>query len=185
MRWHRRAALAVAAASVLIGVGGVALAASTHTLPLTAGRDEAPNPTSASHVPRIPRGAGTGEPAAPTASASSAPDPANTQGPDATGPAKSGLCTAYASGQGGTNGNKFDSTAFQALATAAGGTANIGAFCADVSPGGNDRHTGATPPVSKPVGGPANADAAKHPNSASDAHGPPSAPAGNGQSNRP
>src|SRR5262249_39747206 len=127
MRWHRRAGLAFAAAAVAIGAGGVALGASTHMLPLTAGRDEAPSPTPAAHVPQIPRG-GTGEPAA--------PDPTDGQGPNATGPAKFGLCTAYTSGQGGTNGDRFDSTAFQALATAAGGSANIAAFCADATPGG-------------------------------------------------
>ena len=60
------------------------------------------------------------------------------QGPDATGAPKFGLCTAYFAGQGGEQGEKLDSTAFQALAAAAAASpgetdeARIEAFCADV-----------------------------------------------------
>jgi hypothetical protein len=56
-------------------------------------------------------------------------------GPDVTGPAAVGLCNAYASGQGGTNGGKIDSVAFQNLqdaATAVGQT--VDEFCASVAP---------------------------------------------------
>jgi hypothetical protein len=53
------------------------------------------------------------------------------KGPDATGAAKDGLCRAWQSGQGGENGGKNDSTAFQALAKAAGGADNIAAYCKD------------------------------------------------------
>ena len=53
-------------------------------------------------------------------------------GPDATGAAKAGLCQAWASGQGATNGGKADATAFEALAKAAGGADQIAGFCADV-----------------------------------------------------
>lgn len=180
MRWHRRTAFAVVAAAVVAGAGGVAVAASTHTLPLAAGGDEAPSPAAASHVPPTPPGARTADPAAP-----GTPNRPDGQGPDASGPAKFGLCTTFASGRGGTNGNKLDSVAFQALATAAGGSANIAAFCADATPSGNTHHRGGTPPVSTPVGGPANADATGHANPASDAHGPPSDPGSNGQSHRP
>ncbi|HEX8858408.1 MAG TPA: hypothetical protein VGC06_04810 [Actinomycetes bacterium] len=59
-------------------------------------------------------------------------------GPDATGAAKAGLCRAWAAGQGGENGKKFDATAFQALAEAAGGAGRIAEYCADViSSGGH------------------------------------------------
>ena len=54
-------------------------------------------------------------------------------GPDVTGPAAVGLCNAFASGQGGTNGGKDNSVAFQNLqqaATAAGQT--VDEFCAVV-----------------------------------------------------
>ena len=68
-------------------------------------------------------------------------------GPDATGPAKDGLCRAWQSGQGGENGLKDDSTAFKALAAAAGGADNIAEFCKDVTKGGDD-HGQSSPPVS-------------------------------------
>ena len=63
-------------------------------------------------------------------------------GPDVTGPAAAGLCNAFASGQGGTNGGKDDSVAFQNLqnaATAAGQT--VDEFCASVAPPGSE-HSG-------------------------------------------
>jgi hypothetical protein len=63
-------------------------------------------------------------------------------GPDVTGPAAVGLCNAYTSGQGGTNGGKDDSVAFQNLqnaATAAGQT--VDEFCASVAPPGSE-HSG-------------------------------------------
>jgi hypothetical protein len=58
-------------------------------------------------------------------------------GPDPTGPAKHGLCTAYAAGQGGQHGAKLDSTAFRALIDAAGAAdQTVEEFCADAAPGG-------------------------------------------------
>ena len=63
-------------------------------------------------------------------------------GPDVTGPAGVGLCNAFASGQGGTNGGKNDSVAFQNLqiaATAAGQT--VDEFCASLAPSGSE-HSG-------------------------------------------
>jgi hypothetical protein len=55
---------------------------------------------------------------------------ADDHGPDASGPAKAGLCRAWAAGKGRENGGKADSTAFEALAKAAGGADNVAAFCA-------------------------------------------------------
>lgn len=57
-------------------------------------------------------------------------------GPDATGPAAFGLCTAFTHG-----GLEATSTAFKSLAVAAKGEANIESFCADVTaPGKSDSH---------------------------------------------
>jgi hypothetical protein len=182
MRWHRRTAVAGLAIAVAGLAGGVAVAASTGTLPTAAGRDGGPSPTTASTAPHTP-GSGTAnatrDPAAPVSNAASTAP--NGQGPDATGPAKFGLCNAFASGQGATNGNKLDSVAFQALATAAGGAGNISAFCAGATPGGNAPHGEGTPPASTSPAGPAN----DHANPASDAHGPPADAGSNGQSHRP
>jgi hypothetical protein len=65
-------------------------------------------------------------------------------GPDATGPAKFGLCTAFASGQGGTNGGKNDAVAFRNLQTAAETAGqSVEEFCADATPGASTGHPGA------------------------------------------
>ena len=50
-------------------------------------------------------------------------------GPDASGAARHGLCQAWSAGQGDENGRRADSTAFQALAAAAGGADQIPAYC--------------------------------------------------------
>ena len=71
----------------------------------------------------------TAAPAAPdTPSGSSSP----TRGPDVTGPAAFGLCTAYSHGHGAKNG-----VAFQNLQTAATGAGeSVTQFCASATPGG-------------------------------------------------
>ena len=58
-------------------------------------------------------------------------------GPDATGPAKDGLCRAWQAGQGGDHGKREDSSAFRALAAAAGGEDKIAAYCQTTTPGGS------------------------------------------------
>jgi hypothetical protein len=55
-----------------------------------------------------------------------------TTGPDLSKIDKTGLCTAYLAGQGGTKGGKYDAAAFEALERAAGGADKVAAFCADV-----------------------------------------------------
>jgi hypothetical protein len=72
---------------------------------------------------------------APSGSSTEAPSPkakpsrtAGASGPDATGPAAFGLCTAYAHG-----GLHPSSTAYTSLESAAKGTANIGDYCAKVT----------------------------------------------------
>ena len=50
-------------------------------------------------------------------------------GPDASGAARHGLCQAWLAGQGDEHGKREDSTAFQALAAAAGGADQVPAYC--------------------------------------------------------
>ena len=50
-------------------------------------------------------------------------------GPDASGAARHGLCQAWSAGRGDENGKRADSTAFRALAAAAGGPDRIAAYC--------------------------------------------------------
>ena len=50
-------------------------------------------------------------------------------GPDASGAARHGLCQAWLAGQGDEQGKRADSTAFQALAAAAGGADQVSAYC--------------------------------------------------------
>ena len=136
-----KAAVAVAAAAT---VGGVATAAYTGTLPAPAQQVAhkmvgAPSPKP-SHNPGTPQAT-----------------PANTGavGPDASGPAAFGLCTAYAHAKAhGTASQK--AVAFRNLAAAAGGTAKIAAYCATVPhPGSSGSgHGTPTPAPSHPAGGP-------------------------------
>src|SRR5207302_3677651 len=63
--------------------------------------------------------------------------PTPSQGPDVTGSAKSGLCNAYASGQGRTNGGKNNSVAFRNLQNAAKAAGqSVEQFCQGATPGG-------------------------------------------------
>jgi hypothetical protein len=129
------AAVAVAAATAL---GGVAAAAYTGTLPAPAqqfahGMIGAPSPQP-SHRPATPQP--SHRPGTPQVT------PARTDavGPDATGPAAFGLCTAYAHAKAhGTASQKKahgtasqKAVAFRNLAAAAGGPAKIAAYCAAV-----------------------------------------------------
>lgn len=89
---------------------------------------------------------------APQAHSGASPAPSATPvGPDASGHAAFGLCTAYAHLK--ANGSaKQKAVAFRNLAAAAGGAANVTAYCAGVA------HPGTTPsgdPASHPTGKPA------------------------------
>lgn len=75
---------------------------------------------------------------------------------DANHPAVPGLCRAFAAGEKDEHGTALDSTAFRALATAAGGEDKIEAFCAEVladpSPGPSAVPSqGPTSPVPTPT----------------------------------
>jgi hypothetical protein len=93
----------------------------------------------------------------PTITVTEAPEPdteasanSSAEGPNVTGAPKFGLCAAYFAGQGRENGNKSESSAFQALTAAAesspGATdeERVATFCADVldddSPGNSGDH---------------------------------------------
>jgi hypothetical protein len=149
---HRGAKLAALVATGVVTLGGVA--AATGTLPGPA-QGAAHDAFGAAGI-QVPDGGsgGTGSAADsttttttvdPTTSTSdpsgghsaSAAGSENPRGPDATGPAKHGLCTAYAAGQGGQYGKKHESTAFRALESAATGAGqSVDEFCADATPGG-------------------------------------------------
>lgn len=116
---------AAAAAAAAAALGGLATAAYAGALPAPAQQFAhktigAPSPAP-SHSPAAPQG--------------------TPSGPDATGPAAFGLCTAYTHAEvHGTATQK--AVAFRNLAAAAGGAANITAYCASVPhPGSSHANT--------------------------------------------
>ena len=155
-----KAAAAVAVA--VVGVGGVATAAFANALPSAAqqlAHDAigAPSPH-ASHSAHAGKNTNAGHSGTPT-------------GPNATGAAAFGLCTAYANAtQHGTAAQK--AIAFRNLQKAAGGAANVAGFCASVPHPGASGTTGSGAPASHPTGAPTS-----HPTAAPTSHptGPPSA----------
>ena len=132
-------AKAAAAAVAVSALGGAAAAAYTGVLPAPAQRLAhnaigAPLPKPA-HSPATPQ-------ASPTRPAAA--------GPDDTGPAALGLCTAYAHAKAdGTGPQK--GVAFRNLAAAAGGAAKIDAFCAAASHPGSTQAPTPSPPSGKPA----------------------------------
>jgi hypothetical protein len=127
---------AAAAAVAAVSLGGVATAAFANALPSAAQQFAhdtigAPSPHS-SHSANANNHSGT------------------PVGPNASGPAAFGLCTAYANAtQHGTAAQK--AVAFRNLENAAGGAANVASFCASVA------HPGATPQTGAPTSHPAGA----------------------------
>jgi hypothetical protein len=147
---------AVAVAALVVGTGGVALAASTGTLPNPLGSHPTPvasaGQSESSHGPA----------ASPHPTGSAAPSPSLV-----------GLCNAYTAGVASAQGKALDSPAFRALLVAAGGKDKVDSYCtkllATAHPSGSatDHPTGR--PSSHPTG-----DASGHP-----AGGPSSHPTGN------
>jgi hypothetical protein len=134
---------AAAAAVAAAALGGVAAAAYTSTLPAPAQQFAhsvigAPSPQP-SHRPGTPQ---------------ATPARTDAVGPDATGPAAFGLCTAYAHAKAhGTASQK--AVAFRNLAAAAGGAAKIAAYCtAAPHPGSSQSSQPASAPT-HPAGHPA------------------------------
>ncbi len=116
-----------------VAVGGTAAVAYTGNLPVPTQQVAhvligAPAPTQAEIA---------AESASSTDAPASTPAPTATAiGPDATGPAAFGLCTAFTHG-----GLATTSTAYASLVTAASGSTNIAAYCATVVvPGKADSH---------------------------------------------
>jgi hypothetical protein len=139
-----------------IAIGGTAAAAYTGSLPAPL-QDTAhvlvgapsPSPDSSSPLPVVtdtPTDNATDEPVAtetpePTSEPTSTAAPV---GPDATGPAAHGLCTAYTHG-----GLAPTSVAYTALVKAAGGASNVIAYCASIAAPGHSGSHGASAVHSK------------------------------------
>jgi hypothetical protein len=144
-----RAKLAATIAAATIGVGGVAAVA------VSARHQPAATPNAHSSVaatPTLPAAAAAaGDKADPKGSPTGTP-----VGPDATGPAAHGLCTAWAAHASG-NGAALDSVAFKNLATAAGGADKISGYCKTVAAPGNSGDHPTGKPADTPGGKPADA----------------------------
>jgi hypothetical protein len=120
--------LGASIAGLALALGGTAAAAYTGALP-TPAQDFAHTVIGAPAATptQLPRSTG-----APSESASSK---GTSVGPDASGPAAFGLCTAWTQHQSkgaSTNGKADDAVAFKNLATAAGGADKIAAYCATI-----------------------------------------------------
>jgi hypothetical protein len=143
---------AAAAAVAATALGGVAAAAYTGTLPAPAQQFAhsvigAPSPQS-SHRP------GTPQPSHRPGTPRVTPARTDAVGPDATGPAASGLCTAYAHAKAHGNASQ-KAVAFRNLAAAAGGAAKIAAYCAAVSHPGSSQPSQSASAPTHPAGHPA------------------------------
>jgi hypothetical protein len=143
-----KAAAAVAAAAAT-ALGGVAAAAYTGTLPAPAQQFAhsvigAPSPQP-SHRP------GTPQPSHRPGTPQATPARTDAVGPEATGPAASGLCTAYTHAKAhGTASQK--AVAFRNLAAAAGGAAKIAAYCTAASHPGNSQSSQSASAPTHPAG---------------------------------
>ncbi len=136
---------AAAAAVAATAVGGVALAASTGTLP-----SPLHHSTSTAHPTARPTGGpASGEPSAAAAGAAHA----------SPSPSLVGLCHAYTAGAGHNPGKALDNPAFTALITAAGGKDKVAAYCAKIlsdRPGNaSATHRPGGAPTAHPTGAPA------------------------------
>lgn len=143
---------AAAVAAVVLGTGGVALAATTGALPIPLNNHHSvPSASATPHRGGVP---GSSEhPGDPNPS-----------------PSLVGLCHAYTAGAGAERGKALDSPAFQALITAAGGKDAVDAFCTklladDAGGQGSDGKPGATP-AATPAGHPS--DHPSHPDHPTD-----------------
>jgi hypothetical protein len=146
-----KAAAAAGAAAIALG-GGVAAAAYTSTLPAPAQQFAhsvigAPSPQP-SHRP------GTPQPSHRPGTLQATPARTDAGGPDATGPAAFGLCTAYAHAKAhGTASQK--AMAFRNLAAAAGSAAKVAAYCTAVPHPGRSRSSQPASTPTHPAGRPA------------------------------
>ncbi|MBQ1051245.1 hypothetical protein KBX50_22570 [Micromonospora sp. C51] len=132
--------LTVKAAAVVAatGLGGVALAAGTGTLPNPL---VGPTTRPATHAP-----------AAPTATPSHPAGPADRAGAnDGPSPSLVGLCRAYAAGAATNPGKAAENPAFAELVEAAGGAGQVDEYCADAVSEERARPTGAPSGAGRPT----------------------------------
>jgi hypothetical protein len=125
--------VAIAALSLVVLGGGTAVAASAGALPSSLSAEPSAATPSASPSDDAPE---TEAPTAEPTSPSSTPSPSKTRGPDATGHAAFGLCTAYTAG-----GLNSASTAYAALLRAAQSSGSIASYCGPIlaaHPGNDD-----------------------------------------------
>ncbi len=125
---------AAVVAAVVLGTGGVAVAASTGAIPIPLNKHH-PVPSAPATTPR------------PGVGPDSSKHPGD--GPDPS-PSLVGLCRAYTAGAKTEHGTALENPAFQALITAAGGKDGVDAFCAKVlapePSSAPNAHASATPP---------------------------------------
>lgn len=157
---------AVAATAILVGTGGVALAASTGALP---------NPLSNHPTPAV----STGQPGS-SHGPDASPHPAGSADPS---PSLVGLCHAYTAGVSSAPGKALDNPAFRALVVAAGTKDNVDSYCtkllatAAAHPSGSPAEHASGHPSDHPTGGPS-VHASGHPTGEPSGH-PSDHPTGN------
>jgi hypothetical protein len=139
--------VAAAVLAALLSVGGVAAAAGVFPAPAKPAADRGPRGGGGKVATTARRDAATTTTTAATA-VNQARGGSTGTGPDATGPAKEGLCRAWQAARGQDKqdgdrddkkdrkkaGKRQDSTAFRALAAAAGGADRIAAYCQATPP---------------------------------------------------
>jgi hypothetical protein len=127
--------LAVAVLAAVLSIGGVAAATGVFPGPAKPPAGHGPGSTGGGGgVPPTTTAAPGRTDTATTTEAERARGGGTAIGPDASGPAKDGLCRAWLAGDGERNGKREDSTAFRALAAAAGGVDRIDAYCKATTP---------------------------------------------------
>jgi hypothetical protein len=124
--------LAVAVLAAVLSIGGVAAATGVFPGPAKPPAGHGPAGTGGGGTPTTAAPGRTG--AAATTQTEHARGGGTATGPDATGPARDGLCRAWQAGEGERNGRREDSRAFRALADAAGGADKIDAYCQATTP---------------------------------------------------
>jgi hypothetical protein len=124
--------LAVAVLAAALSIGGVAAATGVFPGPAKPPAGHGPGSTGSGGTPTTT--AAPGRTGTATTQVDRSRGGGTATGPDASGPAREGLCRAWQAGEGAGNGKREDSTAFQALAAAAGGVDRIDAYCKATTP---------------------------------------------------
>lgn len=144
-------ALTVAAAAAA-GTTGVALTSNGVSIPGTLPGDVEPRPSASVHGPATPGENGSsGKSSNSAGTKTTGPGASNNDSPN---PNLKGLCTAFQARAGNENdqGKALESSAFQELVEAAGGTANVEAFCVTLL--GQEQETSKPKPTQAATGKP-------------------------------